>query len=501
MLSRFWLTLGATVVLLVYMLPFLINRFRQGPFLIVAVEDEEIYLGRVMDAYRGGSLGNPYLAEHQDAPRFMPELAERLLALTAHLTGLDPLLVVAASRVVFPALIYALLWTLARGLGMEPRLAMLAAMLSPLAPTISWLASADSGKGFFRYFRTISPAFYVVLLLLVMRLVQIAWRKAFWWIGLLAGAGLGLLFYATPVYYWSSAIGGVICLALFTMGRVRVTMLTSILVALIIGFPFFANVLRQEQMPDVQATLARLDLLIPGRSPDIYATRSFVLAVLVLAPVLLWRRRLGESGRFLIPFMCVGTLFMVQNVVTNRHLQGYHWIECLIPVWSLAAVAFLQNSIQSFRSVYFNALISVLAAGAIFLQANGYVRWAESQKEDVEFWSLDALMPRTLNWLNQHTPVNSVVIADPDIMDSLVLFTHNKVYWADYASQHVIPEWEVEARTRSLESWRPDGAGHLPFRADFHLGTGPACLNLNAKELLYRDITEGTCVAPVSSSR
>jgi hypothetical protein len=199
--------------------------------------------------------------------------------------------------------------------------------------------------------------------------------------------------------------------------------------------------------------------------------------------------------------MCVGTLLMVQNVLTNRHLQGYHWIECLIPVWSLAAVAFLQTSTESFRPVYFMALLAVLLAGAIFTQAMAYVQWEESRKENAEFWVLDARMPRTLTWLNEQTPANSVVIAGPDIMDSLPLFTHNKVYWADYASQHVMPEWEVEARTQSLESWRPDGAVHLPFRADFYLGTGPACLSPKAKQFLYRDISEGTCVVSVSRLR
>jgi hypothetical protein len=83
-------------------------------------------------------------------------------------------------------------------------------------------------------------------------------------------------------------------------------------------------------------------------------------------------------------------------------------------------------------------------------------------------------------------------------MDSLPLFTHNKVYWADYASQHVMPEWEVQARTQSLESWHPDGIAQLPFHADFYLGTGSACLRLNSKAFLYRDIAEGTCVMPVS---
>ncbi len=398
----------------------------------------------------------------------MPELAERLVALTARVTGLGPLLVVGASRALFAGLICIVLWSLARGLGMEPRLAALAAILPPLAPTISWMASINSRTiGFLRYFRAVSPAFYVLLLLLALRLVLLAWKKPLWWTGLLAGASLGLLIYVTPIYFWSFAIAGVAWLAVQDSGKVRAAMVTSFVIALILGLPHFWRAFLQDRVPDVRETLARLDLLVPGRSPDEGVTRTLVIAVALSIAVWLWRRRLGQPARFLFPFMCVGTLLMVQNVVTNRHLQGDHWIECLIPIWSLAGVAFLQSSTQSFRPAFVMALVAVLVAGAMLTQVMAYEQWEESREEDAEFWALEARMPRTLNWLNDHTPANSVVIAGPDVMDSLPMFTHNKVYWADYASQHVMPEWEVQARTQSLESWHPDGGSPAPIPRRF----------------------------------
>ena len=497
--NRTWLIFAVTVVLFAYSLPFLMNYFLRGPFLNVAVEDEKIYLVRVMDAYRGGSLGNPYLAEHQDAPRFMPEAAERLVAFIAHASGLGPLLIVAISRVVFAVLVCVALWSLARALGIEPRLAALAAMLPPLAPTISWMSDINSRTvGFLRYFRAVSPAFYVLLMLLALRLVLLAWKKPAWWTGLLAGASLGLLIYVSPIYFWSFAIAGTAWLAVQDSGKVRAAMLTAVATALVLGLPHFWHAFLRARLPDVRETLARLDLLIPGRAPDEGVARTFVLAAAMSAAVWLWRRRLGQPGRFLSPFLFVGTLLLVQNVVTNRHLQGSHWIECLIPVWSLAAVAFLQSWSQSFRPVYLLTLIAVLAAGAIFAQTMAYLQWEELCRENAEFWALDAVMPRTLSWLNAHTPANSVVVAGTDIMDSLPLFTHDKVYWADYASQHVMPEQEVQARTQSFESWRPDGTAPLSFHADFYLSTGSACLRLKSKPFLYRNPAEGTCVMSIS---
>ena len=497
--NRIWLMLAVSVVLFSYSLPFLMNYSLRGPFLNVAVEDEKIYLVRIMDAYRGGSLGNPYLAEHQDAPRFMPEAAERLIAIVAHLSGAGPLLIVAISRVVFAALVCVVLWSLARGLGIEPRSAALAAMLPPLAPTISWMAEINSRTiGFLRYFRAVSPAFYVLLMLLALRLVLLAWKKPRWWTGLLAGAGLGLLIYLSPIYFWSFAIAGAAWLAVQDSGKMRAAMLIAVASALVVGLPHFWNASLQARLPDVRETLARLDLLIPGRAPDEGVARTFVLAAAMSVAVWLERSRLGQPGRFLSPFLFVGTLLLVQNVITNRHLQGSHWIECLIPVWSLAGVAFLQSFSPSFRPAYLLTLIAVLAAGAIFAQAMAFLQWKELCRENAEFWALDAGMPQTLSWLNAHTPANSVVIAGTDIMDSLPLFTHNKVYWADYASQHVMPEWEVQARTQSVESWRPDGTAPLPFRADFYLGTGSACLRPKSKPFLYRDRAEDTCVMSIA---
>lgn len=97
--NRRGLICAVMAILVTYSLPFFLNAFSGGPFLNVAEVDEKIYEVRVLDAYRGGSLGNPYVAEHQDAPHFMPEFCERLLALASHLTGLSPLHTVAVARV------------------------------------------------------------------------------------------------------------------------------------------------------------------------------------------------------------------------------------------------------------------------------------------------------------------------------------------------------------------------------------------------------------------
>jgi hypothetical protein len=141
--------------------------------------DESIYLVRVVDAYRGGSLGNPYLAEHQDAVKFMPEIAERILAAVARATGVQPLAMVCVARIVFPLLIYLVLLSLAGGLGRRARMSTLAAVIPPLmSRVLFWKYRPGEDPGFLRYVRAVSPVLYVLLLVVTLHLVFIAWQQA-----------------------------------------------------------------------------------------------------------------------------------------------------------------------------------------------------------------------------------------------------------------------------------------------------------------------------------
>lgn len=64
--------LGLVTVVLLYALPLVLTYVRQGKLLYAETLDDTLYETRIIDLYRGGTLGNPYLAEHQDSPRYMP---------------------------------------------------------------------------------------------------------------------------------------------------------------------------------------------------------------------------------------------------------------------------------------------------------------------------------------------------------------------------------------------------------------------------------------------
>ena len=130
--SRHTFAVGALAVLVVYSLPLFLGCLRTGHLAHLLFTDESIYAVRVLDIYRGGNVASPYLPGHDDAPRFMPELGERALALAARLTRIPPLTVLALSRVIVALLIFFFLWLIAGALDFPPLLALLAALIPVL---------------------------------------------------------------------------------------------------------------------------------------------------------------------------------------------------------------------------------------------------------------------------------------------------------------------------------------------------------------------------------
>lgn len=497
------------IAALVYSLPLVLGIARSAHVANVTSFAETIYLARIADAYRGNALGNAYLAEHETATQYMPVLGERLLGGIARYGRLDPLTVAAGSRILLPVVLLLLVWTLARRLQLSPAAASLAAVLPLCAPSASgWSTGSPL---FLRYFSAISPVLYVVLLMGTLLLVHRCWQKVSTASSLVAGVAVGLLFYA-PVYYWSFVLCGTLVLGVTATQEARRRLLASLLLGVLIGSPNLLHMYRAVQETSVQETLRRVEVFTTGRipgaasysyhpppefprvpnlAPDINSLPRFAVGVAVC--LLVWRNRKKlphDAAYFLLPFLVTGTLLLVQNVVTGRHLSSFHWIECLIPLWGVVCAGFLERWFPRFILVAIT-LISVVGAG---VQVLGYFQLETVQRNQPGWWTLETRMPETLAWLNQNTPRDSVILSQQDVMDSLVLFTHNRPYWAHFAAQHVMSDSEIDMRLKNIEEWDPRRPGPLPFRADFYLGSGKGCEETALGRPLYWNPKENTCL-------
>jgi hypothetical protein len=485
------LCLVGILIALVYALPLAAAYARLGRPLLVTDDDECFYSLRVLDAYRGGTLGNPYLADHQDAPRYRQELVERILAWIARLSRVPPLTVLAASRIAAPVLIFLLLWALGRALGLEQPVALMAAAVAPLAPHLL------VGFPFLRYFRTISPATHVPFLLVALLAVQAVWKSGSLRMAAAAGVALGILFYTTPPFYWSFAIGGTSLLALTAAKRERRALLAAIAIACVIAVPYLQNAIRLNSLPEVKETLARLDLMVPGRWPEPGAWPRFAIALVFLPWLLWWRRRIPRLAGFLLPFLVTGTGLLIQNVVTNQQADSQHWVSCLVPLWPLAGIGVLQQWPKLHRPVWTFAFLGLLLASSTAIQITGHARWEAAEHELPQ---LDARIPETLRWLNRQTPPGSVVWSDEDVMAQLCLFTHNRVYWTELAGHYVVADSEVQNRAATLVPKLDPDTAHFSYRVDYYLGLGEDCERPLSKPVLYRNAQERTCVVALPAS-
>jgi len=470
------------LVACIYALPLVAAYALQHKLLYAETPDDSFYETRVITLLRGDSLGNPYLPEHAKVARYMPELVERVFAWIILTTHAALLPFIAVTRVLFPVLICLLAYGLARRLELEPLTALLTGCCTVFAPSLSL------GGYTLRYFRVISPAAYIVMVMATLLLIERVWRKAGWYSAWLAGGTVGLLFY-TPVYYWSFVLLGLGLLALLSPGRTRLALLTSAALALLLGTPSLLHSARLSGDPAVGETLARLGLMVSGRTPETGVLPRLLIGLVLVGLAFWFRAKRFRWAAFVLPFAVAGSFMLVQNVVTNRHFQAYHMISCLMPLAALViGGSFQACRLQRAWSCAAIAVVIVLGAAG---QISGYGEWLRNSKKTPAQYALDSAFPRTLAWLNSQTPAQSVVVFPESMASAAPLFSRNGVYVGHHIAQYVMTNREFNSRREARESWSP--GKELPYRADYVLLLGKSCRQWQS-EAVFRDPGEDTCI-------
>jgi len=477
------LVMAAVVMIsVIYSLPLLLAGVLQHKLLYAETRDDTFYEARVLQLVRGKSLGNPYLVEHEDAPRYMPEMVEQALALAIRATHANPLKFVASTRALFPALIFLFVYKLARELDLDQATALLAGTSITMAP------SPAVGGYALRYFRVISPAAHVSLLMVALWLLVRAWREPSWRSICPAGIALGMLLY-TPLYYWGFALSGAALLALLD-SQARRPMVISGLIAVVLGAPSLLHSARVAAEPVVHETLVRMKLMIPGRSPEIGVLPRVAIAVVLLA-ITLWFRRSGfRWARFSMPFVVAGIVMLLQNLVTNRQIQAYHMTNCLVPLGGLALAGCFQAVRVARPAAY--ALAVLLLAGAFGVQVSAYSAWLRNVSNDPGQYAVDTSFTDTIAWLNRETLAESVLVLPERLDASVPLFTPGRTYYSPYVFQYVVADGEIQLRQVTQAAWVP--GSRLPYHADYVVRQEPQCRHWPKDGLVFGSITEGTCI-------
>ena len=229
--------------------------------------------------------------------------------------------------------------------------------------------------------------------------------------------------------------------------------------------------------------------MTPGRELEQGILPHVVLCI--GCAILAWMlRRRSKVFLFLSAFFAVTAPMLLENVVTNRQIQAYHFTDALNPLWAIMGVALLAQ--LRIHRVVITSIFALVIGFATAQNVADYLRLRSQVAARPEYWALNWRMPRTLAWLQANTPPDSVVIAPRPAMENLPIFTHNKVYWADFARQHVMPTDEADKRLSESLRWTP--AQPLTYPVDYYLAIGANCAQVTPSSVVFRDAEEETCV-------
>ncbi len=464
----------------------------------VMYDDDRVYLSRLLDAAKGGSLSNPYIIEDQNRPKYMPAVTERVLGTLSQWSKVDVRWFAAGSRMVFPLMIFLLTVRLARELEVRRAASVMAGLLLTLMPSFSntlLQPSLDYAgyMGFLRYERLISPSSHLILFLVWALGLARVWRRGGLFPAMLAGAGLGALVILLPPYYWTFAIAAA---AVLCLGRERRSELVLLLaLGIVIGFPSLLEYHHLNSLTDVQETLTRVEAMTRTHSPN---KRSLGLAFgTSLLAAAIWRRRhaLGRKSGFLLPLFCVAALLLLQTVVTGLEIQNDHWMYAVLPFVYIALAALWEIQPEINRRAWYVGMGAFLVCAAFLSQGFALWVWHIEREDAPEIWDLESRIPATISWIRGNTPLDSVLLArDDDTMEMLYIQTGRKVYWSAFAGQHVVGEREANLRTAAEHQWDPRNPQPLSYRADYFLGNGSDCLHASPGFVLFRDAVESTCL-------
>jgi hypothetical protein len=405
--------IGLAAVCAIYTLPLALPLARSGHVYPIEMRNETLYLVRVAAAMGGDSLGNPYLAGHDHAPKYMPEMVERVLAFTGRALHVSAIGIAAGMRIVQPAFIFLLVAAVSWRAGLPPLLATFAGILTTLAPSSANFTWTSAGEpGFLRYLRFLSPGSHVIVFLVAVLAMCWCWRRPRLRNSLLAGACVGMTFYL-PIFYWSVMWAATALMAVLNKGNERRHFATAAAIAALFAIPVAATSIHNAQDPAVQQTLHRRPalMLVAGRRPQ-EATVPVALSGCFL--VVFAARRRSQVLRFLGPFFAVTIPLALQSLVTNRQIQPNHFIDPLLPLAAIAAAGVLFE-IKPANALAVGGAGLLLLFGTAEMVAND-LRLESLVNSQPLAWDLSRAIPRTLGALQTMTPAGSVVLSSPEVM-------------------------------------------------------------------------------------
>lgn len=424
---------------------------------MMKTEAEWYYLARIHEFYDEGRIGNPFLFEHKHyGPQFLQSGGEMILAIPGILLNISVSTLSLIYKFVLPAITFLLLYMLIFRLTASSAWSIAGGLFFLIGSTwlyannLSHLLRGDAA--FFTEFiynRPVHPQFDGVLFFLYLNVLLSAFRSQnVRWI-IFLGVLLGLSFYT---YFYSFtfflALNFVVIFLWFFSGRkVQARNLTFATIGgFLFGIPQILLIYAALHHPDYPL-VAAIQPLTYGHLPEI-SKNGLIVSLFFVIHIFYTKayQAVGfvrEHCIFLIGLLLTTFIVVNQQVLTGISLHSGHYHHNFnIPIFIILFM-FLASSISQYQifsrpnlrmiSTVLPWLLSVVfIVTGVFIQYFSYVQGAPQARADQRYMS-------AFLWLNEHSPKESVVMANQAISDIIPVFTMNNVMWDRGAPTYLVP--------------------------------------------------------------
>ncbi len=400
--------------------------------------DERYYASRGQEVRDGHyRLSNPYLFEHKDGPALQFWLPDFILAKSAEALGFSAHEASLFYDFLFPAVLTLLTYSIAFFLTENIRLAVASAILLHFGIFLEL------------FNRPVSPQFnFIFFLTLFLSLVRFIQTKKVSW-GIAGTIALGALFHVYT-YYWTYffvLLPVFIFLSLVVLRKNfrRAPFFFIMAGAVVIGIPYFFQMIESTRLPFYSETIARLGM-IPTHFPSgIYIVIPGALLVFCFF-LLFWKNILPRTELALFVFSAVLAAPIVtnQHVLTGGNLEfSSHYLSLSVFVFVFAAAYLLRYAADFLekgrRELVLWAIVLIVSAASL---PNAY-RTVRAQSFVSPALYSEQRYGKVLSWLNENTEKDSVIVSDEPLSVLVPAYTHDNVFFAREANLHFMSDEEV----------------------------------------------------------
>lgn len=434
-----WAVLIAFASVLIIIYPQVFFRYDQrdvyrGIELIGAADDESAWLSRVREAKDGHfSLASPYFKDGKNDPYLIQPLGSIIIAVLGNFFSLDLNNTILLSRLVFPFIVFLLLYSFLYLFTKEKLIALaittsffLGKVLLSRKAIFQLLSGDSPSTTFLDFVRPVNPTmtwlFFFGFLLFFWLFLE---RKQWHW-GILSALTLGLSFY-DYFYTWTFlyAFCGVLAAIFFLKKKwpdVK-RIMAVILGALILAIPYFFNLYQVVTHPNYQQVGQRFGLL-EGR----FFHFGLLVPLLFIIFLLFFPKKWQERYYFALALIITPFIVLNQQLITNKVLSydHYHWYFHLPLAFIFILVIFFSLSYFQKRQLFkkISAVLIMLITGyvGIFIQNSSYAARQEQMIEKQRYGEV-------MDWLNENAEKEEVVFANNETSHLTVIYTPLNVFY------------------------------------------------------------------------